>query len=415
MKKLIYQIVFISIMTFMYYLYSSWIESLQKPNLDSTIYQIFSPFKLIILGVIFSIVYAAIKNLLFSRFVNIKSYKKNLKNYILYDFEICINFIGKLKGTVKDDDITQAKKLLKEFQSLSYRPHYLVDLIEVITSKVLAEESLVGLENACTLVEEKIKNNFEKEKQRKINKKNETFLDFKMVNDYYSKNSWNTIDYLLEVNGESNLNKWKISSLYISKIYSALNLSIILNLVMFTFTGLGLYYSNITLGNVFFYSFILSIFLTTMVIYNIWIIIAAKKYNLTIYWLNMLVLYFFIALIFINIVINIVFFPKYQIGEEWYKSNLIQFLMSLLYIVLSTMLLVYSFAQLISMLEEKKYNVLSIIYMFVIPLSIFILTAVINFMIVFKTLPIDLYFVNFSILFIYWTCSWIFISYFTNN
>ncbi|AHB36365.1 hypothetical protein [Spiroplasma apis] len=415
MKKLIYQIVFISIMTFMYYLYSSWIESLQKPNLDSTIYQIFSPFKLIILGVIFSIVYAAIKNLLFSRFVNIKSYKKNLKNYILYDFEICINFIGKLKGTVKDDDITQAKKLLKEFQSLSYRPHYLVDLIEVITSKVLAEESLVGLENACTLVEEKIKNNFEKEKQRKINKKNETFLDFKMVNDYYSKNSWNTIDYLLEVNGESNLNKWKISSLYISKIYSALNLSIILNLVMFTFTGLGLYYSNITLGNVFFYSFILSIFLTTMVIYNIWIIIAAKKYNLTIYWLNMLVLYFFIALIFINIVINIVFFPKYQIGEEWYKSNLIQFLMSLLYIVLSTMLLVYSFAQLISMLEEKKYNVLSIIYMFVIPLSIFILTAVINFMIVFKTLPIDLYFANFSILFIYWTCSWIFISYFTNN
>ncbi|QHX36525.1 hypothetical protein [Spiroplasma sp. BIUS-1] len=403
MKKFSIQLVFICVLFFMYYFYGAWVNSLNKEELT---FQLFDPFKLILLGMIFTIIYAAIKKLLFSRIVNVKKYRQNLRNNILFEFENTIHYVNNLKEVIKSNDVKGAKKALKDFKTVVYKPIYLSDFMELIANELLLEKDISAHIGAVEVILENIKTNFEKEKLRVLSKQ-KGIVEFQMSESYFSNTSWDSIKYNLALNNlqEDKSSMWKISSLYISKFKNSLFFAFLANIFIFAIVGIVMYVNKVSVDNYLFVGFIGSMFIISIIHYNISIFISSKKMNIKIYWKHLVVYYLIIALIFMNIILNVVFFPNISIkgdsSEAWYNSQLLNFLKSLLYIVFSTMLLTYVFGSFLELLENNSLNVKNSIQSFLLPLLVFIATLIINVMSINKN-DSSLYIINFTILVIFW-------------
>ncbi|AUB31405.1 hypothetical protein [Spiroplasma floricola] len=404
MKKFSIQLVFICVLFFMYYFYNAWVNSLDKTDL---MFQLFDPFKLILLGMIFTVIYGAIKNLLFSRFVNLKSYRKNLRNNILFEFENTITYIQGLKKIIDHNDVLEAKKALKHFKTISYKPIYLSDFMEVLANALLMEKDISVYSNSVEVILENINTNFKLERERTL-KNQKGMMEIKMSESYFTNSSWDSIKYNLALNNldNSKSSRWKISSLYISKFKNSLFISFMINTLIFAFVGIGMYLNKTAVNNYVFVGFIASLLIIAMVHYNVSIFMSSKKMDINIYWSHLLVYYLIITIIFANIILNIVFFPKVSPDQEskeapWYNSELLNFLKNLLYIVFSTMLLTYVFGGLLELLENSKFNWKNSIEAFILPLVIFITTLVINILSI-KSDDNSLYIINFAILILFW-------------
>ncbi|AGR41108.1 hypothetical protein [Spiroplasma taiwanense] len=410
MKKAIYQIVFISIMAFLYYFYSAWINELEKDKDNNTLYQIFSPFKLIILGMIFTIIYASIKNLMFSHFINLKKYRASLRDNILFEFDNTLNYLSALKVFIENNDNKNIKLKLKEFSSIKYAPVYLNDFMEQLSNSLLKEEKINYLVQPCEIIIKNIEYNFESEKSKKISNKNESFYEIKMVNNYYSLSSWQSINYFLSLENEreNNNNKWKITGLYISRFSTSLYLSTLFTTILFVIIGLTLNFNNISLNNLFYGVYIFGMYIFSMLFYILLLFNFSRKHKIKVYWLQILTYFIFIFLIFLNIFLNIILFPHVNAGQHWYESTLIRFLLAGLYIILSTMLLAFVLSGILELFETKKVNVWNIINTFILPLIIYILSFTMYLFSIKEGNSNEIYLTNFTIIFIYWTFSAIF-------
>ncbi|WP_342258465.1 hypothetical protein [Spiroplasma endosymbiont of Dioctria linearis] len=370
-------------------------------------FQLFDPFKLILLGTIFTIIYGAIKSLLFSRFVNLKTYRKNLRDNILFQFENTIIYIDNLKKIIVANDLNGAKKALKDFKSISYIPNYLSDFIDKLANNLLLEKDIKVFSEAIEVISNNVKETFNIERERAL--KNQRGLqELKMSEAYYTNTSWDSIKYNLALNNldNSHASRWKISSLYISKFKNSLFMAFLLNMTIFVIAGVIMSLNSIKINNYFFAGFALAMLIVAMIHYNISIIVSSKKLNIKIYWLHLLVYYVIISIIFANIILNVIFFPDVSInsGSEepaWYNSELLNLLKSILYIVFSTMLLTYVFGGLLELLEQSKFNLINSIETFIVPLIIFITTLVINILSISKDQN-TYYIINFTILIMFW-------------
>ncbi|WP_053945968.1 hypothetical protein [Spiroplasma cantharicola] len=370
-------------------------------------FQLFDPFKLILLGTIFTIIYGAIKNLLFSRFVNLKNYRKNLRNNILFEFDNTIIYIDNLKKIIVANDLSGAKKALKDFKAISYIPDYLSDFIDKLANTLLLEKDITIYSEAIEVISNNVKETFNLERERTL--KNQRGLqELKMSEAYYTNTSWDSIKYNLALNNldNSQASRWKISSLYISKFKNSLFMAFLINVTVFVITGIIMSLNNVRINNYFFAGFALAMLIVAMIHYNISIILSSRKLNIKIYWLHLLVYYVIISIIFANIILNIIFFPDVSTsnGSEqpvWYNSELLNLLKSILYIVFSTMLLTYVFGGLLELLEQSKFNLINSIETFIIPLIIFISTLVINILSIYNTQN-TYYIINFTILIMFW-------------
>ncbi|AHI52742.1 hypothetical protein [Spiroplasma culicicola] len=415
MKKITLQIVFISIITFLYYFYNAWINSLDGN--ESLAFQIFDPFKLIILGTLFTIVYGTIKSMFFKKIININSYKKDLRNNLLFEFEITLNYLEKLQKSLKDQNINDLKALLKEFKTIKYCPVYLNSLIDELSSNILMEKDFSYLLGTTQLITKYIQDNFELEKQRIISTKQKVLFENKMTDNYYSLSSWQSIGYFLSIDEQKDINnKWKISSLYILRFSSSLFLAFSISFAVFAIIGLmSLLGVQIVIGKMFFIAFTLSVYLMSIILFVVNILANAKKNDLVIFWKHMSVFFVFITLIFLNIILNLVFFPEISNDQSvWYKQQLVQLLFSILYIILSSMLLLYIFDGFIQIVKTKKFNWLILIEAFILPLIIFTTSLVLNILWIKNGEDDKLYIVNFCLLFIFWS-STVLLSKFTRK
>ncbi|AUM62519.1 hypothetical protein [Spiroplasma monobiae] len=405
MKKFSIQLVFISVLFFAYYFYSAWVGSFKDGEL---MFELFDPFKLILLGMIFTIIYAAIKNLLFSRFVNLKQYRKTLRDNILFEFENTIIYVKNLRKVVEKNDYVGVKKALKDFKTIAYRPNYLSDFMEVLANEILKQKDLSIYINSVEVILNNIEKNFSLESERVL-KNQKGMAEIRMTEAYFTNTSWDSIKYNLALNNldNSKSSRWKISSLYIAKFKNSLFMSFLITSTIFIFVGLGMYLNKTAFNNYALVAYLASLLIISMIHYNITIFISSKKMNIKIYWSHLMVYYVVISLIFANIILNIIFFPSVgniEVLNEvaWYNSELLNFLKNILYIVFSTMLLTYVFGGLLELLENNKFNFKNSIEAFIIPLSIFILTLAINIVSI-HTLGDTLYFINFAILTVFWT------------
>ncbi len=391
----------------MYYFYSAWVNNLKDKGEGELMFQLFDPFKLILLGTIFTIIYGAIKSLLFSRFVNLKTYRKNLRDNILFQFENTIIYIDNLKKIIAANDLNGAKKALKDFKSISYIPNYLSDFIDKLANNLLLEKDIKVFSEAIEVISNNVKETFNIERERVL--KNQRGLqELKMSEAYYTNTSWDSIKYNLALNNldNSHASRWKISSLYISKFKNSLFMAFLLNMTIFVIAGVIMSLNSIKINNYFFAGFALAMLIVAMIHYNISIIVSSKKLNIKIYWLHLLVYYVIISIIFANIILNVIFFPDVSTnnGSEepaWYNSELLNLLKSILYIVFSTMLLTYVFGGLLELLEQSKFNLINSIETFIVPLIIFITTLVINILSISKDQN-TYYIINFTILIMFW-------------
>ncbi|WP_339021508.1 hypothetical protein [Spiroplasma endosymbiont of Atherix ibis] len=304
MKKFSIQLVFICLLFFMYYFYNAWVNSFDKTDL---MFQLFDPFKLILLGMIFTVIYAAIKNLLFSRFVNLKNYRKNLRNNILFEFENTITYIESLKKIINHNDALEAKKALKHFKTISYKPIYISNFMEVLANALLMEKDISVYANSVEVILENINTNFKLERER-ILKNQKGMMEIKMSESYFTNSSWDSIKYNLALNNldNSKSSRWKISSLYISKFKNSLFISFMINIVIFSFVGIGMYINKVTFNNYVFVVFIVSLLLIAMIHYNLSIFLSSRKININIYWTHLFVYYLIIIIIFANIILNVI-------------------------------------------------------------------------------------------------------------
>ncbi|AKU79766.1 hypothetical protein [Spiroplasma turonicum] len=408
MKKIIYEIVFITIMAFLYYLYSSWVD---KFDTNELIYKIFSPFKLLILASIFSIFYGAIKTILFYNIKNLKDYKKNLRNNILFEFEITIKYLKDLKNSLDLGDTNKIKLNIKEYNSIKYKPIYLNLLIDEVTTRILSDHDYSDLIQSCNLVIRNIENTFEKEKSRMSHKKSESFFILKRVNEYYNINSWFVISFFLSIHNkdvhshEYEVNKWKITSLYVSRFSYFLYPAFIFSLILYLSISIVFNVTEIPLNRFFYGTFPISVFLISTILFIINLILNKKKYNIKIFWLHLSIYLIFIFFIFIDMFLNVILSPIMKSSDDWYESDLITFLCYLVYIVLSTMLLSYIFTSILELIEYKKINWINLIFNIFLPLTIFINSTILNYLSVNDTNSNKLYLINFLIIFIYWLFS----------
>ncbi|AKX34175.1 hypothetical protein SLITO_v1c05270 [Spiroplasma litorale] len=412
MKKIIYEIVFITIMTFLYYIYSSWIDYLyDKSKVQTTLYQIFSPFKLLILGSIFTIVYGAIKTILFFNIKNLKDYKKNLRNNILFEYDNVIKYLSVLKENIKDQKIDKIKHNIKDYSSIKYRPVYLNLLIDELASRILSNHDFSDLYQSCSLVMENINETYKKEKDKLMHLKTENMFDLKRVNEYYNKNSWFVISFYLSLHNkdvhshEYEVNKWKITSLYISRFSYFLYPAFIISLILYGAVGGMLYGIGVDLNKFFYGSFSLCVFLISSLLFIFNLIYNRKKHSIKIFWGHLFVYLMFICFIFIDIFLNIILSPIMKSSSDWYESELITFLCYIVYIVLSTMLLSYIFTSILEVFEYKSFNVFNIILNIALPIIIFIESSVLNYLSVHNEETNKLYLINFIIIFTYWIFS----------
>ncbi|WP_338985470.1 hypothetical protein [Spiroplasma endosymbiont of Diplazon laetatorius] len=406
MKKFSIQLVFISVLFFLYYFYSAWVNSFKDGNSD-LMFELFDPFKLILLGMIFTIIYSAIKNLLFSRFVNLKEYRKNLRNYILFEFENTISYVNNLKVIIEKNDSLGAKNSIKNFKSIVYSPNYLSDFMEVLANDILMEKDISIYKDSIEIIKQNIENNFHSERERVL-KNQKGIIELKMSESYFTNTSWDSIKYNLALNHleSSTASRWKISSLYISKFKNSLFISFLITSLIFLFVGIGMYLNKTAFNNYVLVGFIGSILLISMIHYNISILISSKKMNIKIYWSHLTVYYLVISVIFANIILNVIFFPNVSSNNvegssAWYNSELLNFLKNILYIVFSTMLLTYVFGGLLELLENNKFNLKNSIEAFLIPLFVFVTTLIINVISIHQSED-SLYFINFAIMTVFW-------------
>ncbi|AGR41983.1 hypothetical protein [Spiroplasma diminutum] len=408
MKKFSIQLVFICFLFFMYYFYSAWVTNLKEVKND-LMFELFDPFKLILLGMIFTVIYAAIKNLLFSRFVNLKQYRKNLRDNILFEFDNTISYLEALKVIIKDNNQNEAKKSLKTFKTIVYKPDYLSDFMEKLANSLLLEKDISVFNGAVEVISTNIKQNFENERERILNNQR-GLKEINAAEDYYTNTSWESIRYNLALNNfdNSKSSRWKISSLYISKFKSSLFISFLISSLIFVIAAVFMKINKVSIDNYFFAGFTGSILLISLAHYNISMFLSSKKMNIKIYWGHLVLYYTIITVIFLNITLNIIFFPNVATTTQegqWYNSELLNFLKNLLYIVFSTMLLAYVFGGFLELLEDSKFNLKNSVKTFVAPLVIFIITLVINILSIYHA-ESSYYVVNFTIL----TAFWLFIS-----
>ncbi|QGS52155.1 hypothetical protein [Spiroplasma tabanidicola] len=406
MKKIIFEIVFITIMTFLYYIYSSWLDN--SKDTDSTLYEIFSPFKLIILGSIFTIVYGAIKTILFYNLKNLSEYKKNLRNNILFEFESTLDYLDSLKNSLIEKNMNKIKWYVKYYSNIKYRPIYLNLLIDELASRMLSEHDYGDLVQSCNLAIESIKEIFQKEKDRLGYKKSENLFELKRVNEYYNKNSWIVIKFYMTLfnkdihSDEYEVNKWKITSLYILRFSYFLYPAFFISLILFISIGAGLYSQDIVLSRYFYASFAFCVFLVASSLYLSNLIYNARKRHIRIFWPHLMIYLGFIFLIFLDIFLNIIFSPILKSSTEWYESDLITFLCYLVYIVLSTMLLSFVFSSILELFEYRTFSVLNLIFNIIIPICLFIISFTLNYFSAKNIETNKLYLINFSVIFVYW-------------
>ncbi|ASP28301.1 hypothetical protein SCORR_v1c05290 [Spiroplasma corruscae] len=411
MKKVIYEIVFITIMTFLYYLYSSWIQFLKDTEEEDMLYKIFSPFQLLILGSIFTIVYGTIKTILFFNIKNLKEYKKNLRNNILFEFENTIKYLDNLKSNIKKEDIVAIKSCIKDYSSIKYKPIYLNLLIDEITTRILSNHDFSDLLQTCNLVSSNIKNVLHKEQDRLAYNKSENLFELRRVNEYYNNNSWFVISFYLTIHNkdihshEYEANKWKITSLYISRFSYFLYPSFFITLSLYALIGGSLYAFDYSLNRFFYGSFGISLFFVSTLLFVSNLIYNKKKYKIKIFWLQLSIYLMFIGFIFLDMFLNVILSPILKESNDWYESELITFLCYLVYIVLSTMLLSYIFTSLLELFEYKSFSTINLILNIIMPIIIFIISAVLNYLSVHNENSNKLYLINFIMIFVYWSVS----------
>ncbi|QBQ07949.1 hypothetical protein SGLAD_v1c07500 [Spiroplasma gladiatoris] len=418
MKKIIYEIVFITLMTFLYYIYSAWIDN--SKNTNSTVYEIFSPFKLIILGSIFTIVYGAVKTILFYNIKNLSDYKKNLRNNILFEFESVLDYINNLKNSIEEKDLNKIKYFVKYYANIKYRPVYLNLLLDELTSRLLSEHDYSDLIQSCNLISESIRTIYNKEKDRLGYKKSENLFELRRVNEYYNKNSWIVISFYMTLfNRDTHceeyvVNKWKVTSLYVMRFSYFLYPAFFLSLFLFAAIGFGLYSLNVTLNRYFYASFSLSVFFISSLFYIINLIYNSKKHHIKIFWPQLITYFAFIFIIFLDMFLNVIFSPIMKSSNDWYESDLITFLCYLVYIILSAMLLSYIFSSILELFEHRTFNILNLIFNIIIPVILFVVSFTLNYFSITNTESNQTYLINFSVIFVYWILS-VFSSKFINK
>ncbi|WP_339022327.1 hypothetical protein [Spiroplasma endosymbiont of Crioceris asparagi] len=417
MKNLTLKIVFIAFVTYAYCWYNVWVNS-TKPYYVTK--ELFDPFKLILLGILFTIIFNTVMGLVTGPLKNLKAYRASRKNYVLFGFKGTIDTLKNAQIAIEANDSEAVKGMLGALTGLTYKPAYLDLLITDLSNAVLNKRDVNVYKDEITFVLSCIEDSFVKEEKWQAGQTVERFFELRRVNEYNSYNSWDAVNYRLKSSErleDKTKIEWQILDILLIRFWGLFGAALIVNIMVW-----GLICMNIdskwlfgeeiidTVNktnsrfenghlSIIIVALILTTFLSTVLLFFQQVAIIAKSENIKISSLKLIFALICLTLIFLNVIAYILaaknkcslieanagtaFIPdgtgiKYDstkyVAPGMDVSKFYQLVFQFLFTALSTTLLMYAFASFVN--AKAQGNVKNVLIdSIVIPLIIYVLCS----------------------------------------
>ncbi|WP_338969443.1 hypothetical protein [Spiroplasma endosymbiont of Labia minor] len=383
MRKITKNLVTLMFIVVLYFGYSAWLGQEAAAHSTEVWYSILDPFKTILLVSLFAMIVPTVKSIFFGTYIGIRRYRAARRDNILFNYESAIDFFTKFNGFVKAGDSKSAKSMLPVFQGLTFKPTFANNYIQDVTDKILVDKSIEMYYQAGEYVLSSIKEMFEKEKKFIRGETNEFLFDIKRGYDYVSFGSKYAINYYWKFENNALTQRqigWKIFSLEMFKFYvyeiislfiTAIACAIFLPIIAAEIPEWD--YGKIAP------IVIISMFFIVAIVFHAVSIFAKKhsefkKRNLII---PAIIYYFLLFILALNIVFGYALIPSITGQNEGsgLQSTFFIFLFSILYVVLSSCLILYVISTLMDAWKNGTMQKGILFEGIIIPMIMWILTA----------------------------------------
>lgn len=186
---------------------------------NSLLKTLLDPFKMVLVGGVFALFIPLTKQLVFGTIIGLKNYLKNRQSNVLYNYQKTINYVADLKTKLAVGNHDDVKASYATFSGLAFKPEFLTNMMNEICAVLIKERDLTIFADPAQIVENSLKEMYEKERMRSINGRgDEMFFDLKRGYEYSAKGSKYSIAYYKSQQEKAdNALGWKIYSLEIFK------------------------------------------------------------------------------------------------------------------------------------------------------------------------------------------------------
>ncbi|WP_368486745.1 hypothetical protein [Spiroplasma sp. DGKH1] len=366
-----------------YFAYSSWVNWLTDNQGNSNLVQILSPFKLIILGMLFAMIIPTFKSIFMSTIIGMRQYKKTKSDFLLYNYDKLHTILENMKINILKNNMSGIKKDLLLYEKSPVKPEFVNTLVRDLRKTALIEGDFTRYKEVIDKVLGALTEIYQKERQVILTaNKKEAFFDFKRGYEMASQGSKYNVDYYQTLyNNVKNRVAlgWKIFSLSMFRFYFyllgyGLGITTILAIVVFPILNT---YSNVNLEKWGAIIFVICCVTIALIVHLIKTLQNKNLNNKNYLIIPALVYYSLIALIVLNICLTISIMPSItdpvpNVGESILAVGPLPYLLSLAYLVLSTALLLYVIATLMDSFKADGLSLELIIEGLVVPFALWL-------------------------------------------